>query len=99
MRQRAVGAKWWTRLEQETDPISLEPLAELGYPPFELSNDAAGRVEAWFDGQVLAAYLVATGSFEHPVSRRTLTPDDCRRLDAYLQGPSRPRRPDAALLS
>jgi hypothetical protein len=37
-----------------------------------------------FDGQVLAAYLVATGGFEHPISRRPLTQPDCARLDRYL---------------
>ena len=33
----------------QADPISLEPLAELRYPPFELSNDPAGKNPAWFD--------------------------------------------------
>lgn len=49
------------------------------------AGDGFCRVPAWFDGQILAAYLVATGSFEHPISRRELAPDECRRLDIYLK--------------
>jgi hypothetical protein len=38
--------------------ISLEPLADLPYEPFELPAD--GRVATYFDGKVLASYLVST---------------------------------------
>ena len=33
----ADGTRWWTILNQD-DPISLEPLAKLPYPPFALRN-------------------------------------------------------------
>ena len=69
--------KWWTN-STEVDPISLEPLAELGYPPFELGPHL-------FDGRVLAFYVVSTGTFLNPMSREELTHDDCAALDAYLK--------------
>ena len=59
----------------ECDPISLEPLAELSYPPLQLFVDKPwpdGKVQAWFDGRVLASYLISTGRFSHPISRREL---------------------------
>ena len=38
-RQTAIHERWWHSLE-DVDPISLEPLAEMTYPPFQLkSND------------------------------------------------------------
>ena len=37
----------------------------------------------WFDGIVLAHYLVATAHFVHPISRRELSRDECVALDAY----------------
>ena len=58
--------RWWTKLDED-DPISLEPLAELAYPPFSLRNlpdlepvpqqqasVVAGNV-THFDGRVLNA--------------------------------------------
>ena len=68
--------KWW-RTSTEVDPISLEPLSELDYPPFELGPHL-------FDGRVLAFYLVSTGTFLNPMSRDELSIDDCTALDAYL---------------
>ena len=68
--------RWWASLT-DADPISLEPLAELTYPPFECGKHR-------FDGRVLAFYVVSTGTFENPMSREALTLDDCRRLDKYL---------------
>ena len=68
--------KWW-RTSTEVDPISLEPLAELDYPPFELGPHL-------FDGRVLAFYLVSTGTFLSPMNREALTMDDCAALDTYL---------------
>jgi hypothetical protein len=32
---------------------------------------------------VLSNYLVSTGSFIHPISRRAITRDECKQLDAY----------------
>ena len=76
---------WWRRLT-EVDPISLEPIKALRFPPFELGTASAdvGIHATYFDGRVLANYLVSTGSFMHPISRRELTPDECVRLDEYL---------------
>ena len=73
---------WWRRLT-EVDPISLEKLSDLRFPPFELGTDEAH--ETYFDGRMLANYLVSTGSFLHPISRRELTREECERLDEYLR--------------
>ena len=73
---------WWRRLT-ECDPISLEPLNRLRFPPFELGTDATHAT--YFDGRMLANYLVSTGSFLHPISRRDLTREECVRLDDYLR--------------
>ena len=84
----AKAARWWTReLAGECDPISLEPLRSLRYPPFECKADPTlshGTGSDWFDGVTLAAYLVSTGQFFHPISRRELVREDCASLDEYL---------------
>ena len=69
----------------ENDPISLEPLSELGYPPFELSSeDSEGNiVKHLFDGQVLGYYLVSRLNFENPMTREPLTREMCVALDKY----------------
>ena len=77
------SAPWLT----ECDPISLEPLRLLRYPPFECRADLSLShcvASDWFDGRVLASYLVSTGNFTHPISRRELTRADCAALDRYL---------------
>jgi len=75
---------WWRNLDDD-DPISLEPLSSLPYPPFELANrpqPGSARVSVhYFDGQVLAYYLVSTATFFDPLSREPLTREDCARLD------------------
>ena len=38
----------------------------------------------FFDGAVLATYLVSTATFCNPMTRTPLTRDDCRALDEYL---------------
>ena len=77
----ALGTRWWvTALAQEDDPISLEPLRKLRYPPFECRTDPSlpHRTSSdWFDGRVLAHYLVATANFVHPISRRELSRVEC----------------------
>ena len=82
------GPRWWTRaLASEVDPISLEPLRSLHYPPYECRADTSVTHQTgsdWFDGVTLAAYLVSTGGFQHPISRRELTREDCVSLDKYL---------------
>ena len=89
-----------TILSTETvDPISLDPIAELEYPPFELSSTGRGiegegegeggtRTKEHtnlFDGRVLAYYMVSTANFQDPLTRRELTREECRRLDQYLE--------------
>lgn len=75
--------RWWCKLE-DIDPISMEPLSELRYPPLQLPVDEGGSVQQWFDGRILASYLVSTGRFAHPSSRRELGPDECDKIDKYL---------------
>ena len=81
------GARWWTTsLATLEDPISLEPLRKLRYPPFKLPTDpslAHTTDSDWFDGHILANYLVSTASFVHPISRRDITREECVALDAY----------------
>ena len=87
-----TSQQWWRELADE-DPISLEPLAELGYPPFELhvstatkeGNTRKSEANCWFDGRMLANYLVSTGCFLHPISRRELRSSECEALDRYLE--------------
>ena len=67
-------------------PISLER-CHVALRPFRLRADPAlpHWVSAdYFDGAVLASYLVSTGSFYHPISRRELTREDAASLDKYL---------------
>jgi len=73
---------WWRHLEVD-DPISLEPLRNLRYEPFELSAD--GTVVYHFDGKLLANYLISSAQFLHPVSRRPITRRECILLDSYLK--------------
>ena len=82
--------RWWAReLANVDDPISLEPIRALRYPPFELrANPSAAngaRDSDWYDGALFASYLVSTGTFAHPISRRELTRKECVALDAYLR--------------
>ena len=69
-------APWWASLEDE-DPVTLEPLASLLYPPFTLGA-------SHFDGLALAEYLCAARLMANPLTRQPLTRDDCERLDVYL---------------
>lgn len=75
---------WWRRLT-DCDPISLEPLRRLRVEPFELAASEETSHSYFFDARLLASYLVSSGSFAHPISRRELTRDDCVRLDAHLR--------------
>jgi hypothetical protein len=67
----------------DQDPISLEPLCSLPYPPFQLGFWSTGEVIN-FDGNVLCQYLVATRKYVNPVNHKALTAEDCTRLDEYL---------------
>jgi len=70
--------KWWKTIK-DTDPITLEPLSALKYEPFNLPAD--DNVPVLFDPRVLGVYLLSTGQFVHPVSRRAMTLEDCQALD------------------
>ena len=51
-------------------------------------GEAAGAsVDAYnyFDGKILSCYLISSGNFVHPVSRRPLARAECERLDTYMQ--------------
>eukprot|EP00510_Aplanochytrium_minuta_P007641 CAMPEP_0184042910 /NCGR_PEP_ID=MMETSP0955-20130417/66625_1 /TAXON_ID=627963 /ORGANISM="Aplanochytrium sp, Strain PBS07" /LENGTH=811 /DNA_ID=CAMNT_0026333755 /DNA_START=198 /DNA_END=2630 /DNA_ORIENTATION=+ len=79
--------KWWHMLTDD-DPITMEPLSSLKYPPFELvissENSNRPNVVHHFDGKVLAHYIVSTGNFTNPNNRQELTREECRKLDEYL---------------
>ncbi|EKX33187.1 hypothetical protein GUITHDRAFT_120629 [Guillardia theta CCMP2712] len=78
-----LRAYWWRNLKDEEDVISLEPLKKLKYEPFELPSSSEKIY--WFDGRVLANYLVSSANFVHPVSRRPLERKEVVELDAYLE--------------
>ena len=76
---------WW-RVLTGIDPISLEPLAALPYPPIELRADPnSTSASDFFDPRVLGLYLASSGHFSHPISRRDVTRDECVALDAHLR--------------
>ena len=85
----AGGREWWHGLDGD-DVISLEPLCELAYEPFSLpasGGEVGASVDAYnyFDGKILSRYLISSGNFVHPVSRRPLARAECERLDSYMQ--------------
>ena len=86
--KRRRPKKWWQALT-DSDPITMEPLCAMKYPPFELEVESteAGRpsVSHYFDGKVLAHYIVSTGNFTNPNNRQDLTRSECVRLDKYLR--------------
>merc|ERR1711966_57565 len=83
---------WWRRLS-DVDPISLEPIKRLRYEPFALGSDETHL--NYFDGKLLAEFLVTANSFFHPLSRRELTLQECEQLDNYLHD-NRLKRMDVA---
>ena len=69
----------WKQLpDSVVDPITLEPICELRVAPFRIDKH-------YFDGEALAAYVVASGKYENPLDRKALTRDDCQRLDRHLE--------------
>merc|ERR1711998_802112 len=78
---RSHTTYWWRR-RSDVCPISLEAIRRLRVEPFNLPADEVH--ETLFCGDVLAQYLIGSGAFLHPISRRPLTRDDCVRLDAHL---------------
>jgi hypothetical protein len=83
----AISTWWAVQLADTLDPITLDPLGELPYPPFELraNVDAQARSSDYFDGRALAMYLVARHHFVHPISRRPISRNECVALDAHLK--------------
>eukprot|EP00978_Attheya_sp_CCMP212_P005860 scaffold13078_cov48-Attheya_sp.AAC.1 len=77
MKKASSDPFWWYGLREE-DPITLEPLSSLPYPPFLLGNN-------YFDGLALASYMVSRSIFQNPLSREPLQWTDCHRLDQYLE--------------
>ena len=86
---RKAPVRWWTTgsVASLNDPITLEPLRILRYPPFLCRADptlAHDTDSDWFDGHSLAAWMVGSRKFTHPASRREITRDEAVALDAYL---------------
>eukprot|EP00960_Hanusia_phi_P022844 675204-Hanusia_phi.AAC.14 len=81
-KQNDKRRKWW-KLLQEDDPISLEPISQLRYEPFDLkAND-----------DISVPFLIRSGEScnmldgrltERASSRRPITKDDCEALDRHL---------------
>ena len=86
----AVKQQWWKSLPpSQVDPISLEPLSELEYPPFQLCSTDPSKASAdasihYFDGAVLAYFLVSQMNFIDPLNRRELLEMELVSLDNYL---------------
>lgn len=81
---------WWQDEAQNKRlgecPITLEAFSSLSYPPFELySNNHHNTTISYFDGFALASFIVSRGAFQNPLTRQSLTMEDCRRLDRYLE--------------
>lgn len=83
---REPATTWWTGLADD-DPITLDALRDLPYPPFGLSSSievGPQGVESYFDPVALASYLTRKAVFENPLTRVPLSRDDCTRLDTHL---------------
>ncbi|CAE8607448.1 unnamed protein product [Polarella glacialis] len=77
--------EWWRKLVDE-DPITLEPLKELGFPPFKLTSGInATGASHYFDAVALASYLTRRGIFENPLTREPLGLQECVQLDEHLR--------------
>ena len=97
-----ASVDWWRHIE-DCDPISLEPLKELSYPPFVLFNDGdnPGRGQK-YDGRLLANYIVSTGRFECVTTRRyacALFAYQYNLFNVFIKPTSRPfGRPECVAL-
>lgn len=93
---------WWKSYipHNAIDPISLEPLHELTYPPFALTISQPYHIIYWplpiiiktpfssihlFDGCSLANYLLSQYQFIDPLNRRQLVREEVCHLNTYLQ--------------
>ena len=87
---KGTGGKpdgWWRDIST-CDPITLEPLADLNHPPFELRakpNPASPAVSHLFDPTCLAEWVTGSKTFENPLTRAPMDATDCRRLDNHLR--------------
>lgn len=90
---------WRTNIpDGSLDPITLDPLDELSYPPFPLvieppyvpvdtfppPHDFQAALHL-FDGRTLAYYLISQLQFIDPLNRRDLTRPELVCLDNYLK--------------
>ncbi|XRB13425.1 hypothetical protein RI054_06g32630 [Pseudoscourfieldia marina] len=87
---KAQRRKWWHSLPDDvTDCITFEAIRDLRYPPFELQPQIGKSLEdvhsnSLFDPKSLSKYFLTTTQFVHPFSRREVTLEEVRRLDAHL---------------
>lgn len=79
-----ASPRWWSKL-RGSDPITLDPLRKLNAAPFKLKAGEGSRVCHYFDAEVLAQYLVSSGQFCHPITRRPLSRKECGALDKHLK--------------
>lgn len=84
--------KWWKSLT-DIDPITVEHISDLAYPPFgiHVATERGEPITHYFDGKYLAEYIVSTGNFLNPNNRQPLTRKTLRRLDEYLEANRLPR--------
>jgi len=84
-RGKTPKVEWWHSVT-ELDPITVEPIAELPYPPFEIKVPVENGtpVSHYFDGKTLAHYIVSTGNFSNPNNRQALDRKVLQALDTYL---------------
>ena len=68
--------RWWESSDED-DPITLEPISSLPFPPFSLHSSL-------FDPLSLSAYVISRNKFESPLTRQEMTQADCKRLDEHL---------------
>ena len=65
-------------------PAVAAPTGKKEEPPPGDQLGVVATARDRFEGKELAQFLLSRLSFTHPVSRRPLTVDECRRLDAHL---------------
>ena len=72
-------------LHPSLPPLTLhQTITHPRVPPL-FAHRAHAQVPVYFEGRMLANYLVSSGRFEHPTSRRPLARSECLLLDAYCK--------------
>ena len=92
-KKREVKRRW----KEVTDPVTLELLCELPYPPFALpaldTSLSAGTLRHpsricyeyhYFDGRALAEYFLSARKFIDPLNRRHLTSFELHAFAKYM---------------